>query len=94
MDSYSRNWPTFLAGKAIVDKSVSFISPSGFHNFIVPLKINPYIPGVKDTDVSRLDTQEPLAYIILGPVILVMRRSKQDYQKLADELKVGIDTTL
>jgi len=76
LDTYGMGWPTFLGGKAIVDKNLSFICPPGFHNFIAPL---------------RLDHSKPIAYIIMGPAILVMRRSKQDYHKLAAELDVDLD---
>jgi hypothetical protein len=76
LDTYGRGWPTFLGGKAIVDKNLSFICPPGFHNFIAPL---------------RLDHSSVIAYIILGPAILVMRRSKKDYQRLATELDVDLD---
>ncbi len=77
LDTYAKCWPTFLGGKAIVDKNLSFICPPGFHNFIAPLK---------------LDHAKPIAYIILGPAILVMRKQKQDYQKLAQDLDVDLDT--
>ncbi len=76
LDTYAKCWPTFLGGKAIVDKNLSFICPPGFHNFIAPLK---------------LDHTKPIAYIILGPAILVMRKPKQDYQKLAEDLDVDLD---
>jgi ligand-binding sensor protein len=76
LDSYNRGWPTFLGGKAIVDKNLSFICPPGFHNFIAPL---------------RLDHSKPIAYIIMGPAILVMRKQKIDYLKLAAEIDVDLD---
>jgi ligand-binding sensor protein len=77
LDSFGFGCPTFLGGKAIVDKNLSFICPTGFHNFIAPL---------------RLDHTSPVAYIILGPAILVMRKPKQDYAKLAEELDQDLDT--
>jgi ligand-binding sensor protein len=67
--------PTFLGGKSIVDHNLSFICPPGFHNFFAPLKIDSKV----------------LAYIILGPVILVMRKPKDSYNGLADELDVDPD---
>ena len=67
--------PTFLGGKSLVDRNFSFVCPPGFHNFFAPLKID-----------SRV-----LAYIILGPVILVMRKPKDSYRGLADELDVDLD---
>lgn len=67
--------PTFLGGKAVIDKNLSFICPPGFHNFIAPLRIN----------------NKVLAYTVLGPVILVMRRPKEQYRQLAEELGVDLE---
>ena len=67
--------PTFLGGDSVVDKNLSFVCPPGFHNFVSPLRY--------------CDSGKVLAYIILGPVVLVMRRPKEDYKKLAEEL--GVD---
>ena len=67
--------PTFLGGKSVVDHNLSFICPPGFHNFFAPLKIDSKV----------------LAYIILGPVILVMRKPKDSYRNLADELDVDLE---
>jgi ligand-binding sensor protein len=67
--------PTFLGGEAVVDRNLSFVCPPGFHNFFSPLKVN----------------NKVLAHIILGPVILVMRKPKENYQKLADELDVDLE---
>ena len=64
------SFPTFLGGKGVVDRNLSFVGPPGFHNFSAPLKF--------DDTVG--------AYIILGPVILVMRKAKEYYDKLADEI--------
>lgn len=68
--------PTFLGGKAVIDKNLSFICPPGFHNFITPLRINHH---------------KVLAYIVLGPVILIMRRPKEQYRQLAEELDVNLE---
>ncbi len=68
------SFPTFLGGKAVVDRNLSFACPPGFHHFFSPL---------------RLDSQVA-AYVVLGPVILVMRKPKEQYQKLADELNVDL----
>ncbi len=76
MDAWGSCWPTFMGGKAIVDKNQSFICPSGFHNFIAPLSVG---------------NGRVIAYIMLGPVILVMRKPKEDYRKLAEELSVDLD---
>jgi ligand-binding sensor protein len=67
--------PTFLGGKAVVDHNFGFVCPPGFHSFFSPLKVN----------------NKVLAYIVLGPVILVMRKPKEHYQKLADELDVDLE---
>jgi ligand-binding sensor protein/putative methionine-R-sulfoxide reductase with GAF domain len=67
--------PTFLGGKSVVDRNLSFVCPSGFHNFFAPVKLNSKV----------------LAYIILGPVVLVMRKPKDSYKGLADELDVDLD---
>ena len=64
--------PTFLGGDSVVDKNLSFVCPSGFHNFVSPLRY--------------CDSGKVLAYIILGPVVLVMRRPKEDYKKLKEDL--------
>jgi len=68
--------PTFLGGKASVDKNLSFVCPPGLHNFIAPLKV--------DSKVQ--------AYILIGPVILVMRKSKDNYRQLAEDLNIDIET--
>jgi len=67
--------PTFLGGEAIVDKNLSFVCQAGMHNFSVPLKVDERVFG----------------YIILGPVILVMRKSKEEYRKAADELGLNLE---
>ncbi len=67
--------PTFLGGAAVVDRNLSFVCPPGFHNFFSPLKVD----------------NKVIAHIILGPVILVMRKPKEHYQKLADELDVDLE---
>jgi len=65
--------PTFLGGSGVVDKNLSFMCQAGLCNFIAPLRFK----------------NNALGYIILGPVILVMRKSKEEYRGLAD--KLGID---
>lgn len=63
--------PTFLHGKAVVDKNLSYVCEAGMHNFITPLTaINGRI----------------LAYLVVGPVILVMRKSKEEYRRMAQAL--------
>ncbi|HOW42821.1 MAG TPA: PocR ligand-binding domain-containing protein [Candidatus Omnitrophota bacterium] len=68
--------PTFLGGKSVVDKNLSFTCPPGFHNFVAPL---------------RLDHSKVVAYILMGPVVLVMRRPKEHYRHLAEELNVDFE---
>lgn len=70
------SFPTFLGGKGVVDRNLSFVGPPGFHNFSAPLKFNNIVG----------------AYIILGPVILVMRKAKEYYSRLADELNADPDS--
>ncbi len=67
--------PTFLGGKGVVDRNFCFVCQLGFYNFFAPLKV--------DNKVK--------AYIVLGPVVLVMRKPKEFYAKLADELDAGLD---
>ncbi|MDD5668858.1 MAG: PocR ligand-binding domain-containing protein, partial [Candidatus Omnitrophica bacterium] len=68
--------PTFLGGKGVVDKELKSVCENGLSNFIIPLKISP------KTIVS---------YLILGPVFLVSRQSKETYVHAAEELGVDID---
>ncbi|MCX5702847.1 MAG: PocR ligand-binding domain-containing protein [Candidatus Omnitrophica bacterium] len=67
--------PTFLGGKAIVDKNLSFSCHSRLYNFIAPIKVEEKVMG----------------YAILGPVILFMRGSKEVYLKAAEELDIELD---
>jgi putative methionine-R-sulfoxide reductase with GAF domain/ligand-binding sensor protein len=69
--------PTFLGGTAAVEKNLSFICPTGFHNFVSPLALQ------QDT---------VLAYVILGPVILVSRKTKEYYLKIAEDLHIDPET--
>ncbi len=67
--------PTFLGGKAVVDNNLSFICTAGLHNLSTPLKVD----------------NRTLGYIIIGPVILVMRKSKEEYRKAAEEVKLDLE---
>jgi ligand-binding sensor protein len=67
--------PTFLGGKAVVDRHLSTVCKAGLHNFIVPLK---YYNNV-------------LGFIQLGPLVLVMRKPKEEYRKIAEELNVDLE---
>lgn len=66
--------PTFLGGSAVVDKNLSFSCVAvGLDGFLAPLKLDNRVLG----------------YIIVGPVILVMRKQKEQYLSVAQ--KLGID---
>jgi ligand-binding sensor protein/putative methionine-R-sulfoxide reductase with GAF domain len=65
--------PTFLGGRGVVNKNFDFACRTGLHNFITPLKLSDKVLG----------------YIIIGPVVLVARKSKDEYLEIAQEL--GLD---
>lgn len=67
--------PTFLGGRGIVDKNLSFTCQSGFYNFVTALKVN----------------DNAFAYVVIGPLILVIRKGKEEYRRLAEELEVSLD---
>lgn len=66
--------PTFLGGEGIVDKNLSYTCQPGLTNFITPLKL-------KENIVT--------GYIIMGPVILVARKSKDYYISVAEKLHLN-----
>ena len=69
--------PTFLGGKGVVDRNLTFYcEAAGLHNFVAPL---------------RVDEGKDLGYVILGPIILVMRKTKEEYRKAAEELGINLD---
>ena len=68
--------PTFLSGKAVVDKNLSFYCDAGMYNFISPL-------------IAHHD--KILGYLIMGPVILVMRQPKEAYETIAHEFSVELE---
>lgn len=67
--------PTFLGGYGVVDKNMGFSCMAGLHNFITPLEIEKKVYG----------------YIVMGPLILVMRRSKEQYRLVAEELNIDLE---
>jgi len=69
--------PTFLGGEATVDRNLSFTCPPGFRNFVVPL---------------NLADGKTLGYVILGPVILVALKPKEQYLKIAEDLNIDPQT--
>lgn len=71
--------PSFLGGRGVVDKNLGYtclIEGMQINNFIVPLKLN-------DADL--------LGYIHAGPLILVMRKPKEEYQKIAEQLNIDLE---
>lgn len=67
--------PTFLGGKASVNRHLSTICKAGLHNFIVPLKYSTKVFG----------------FLQMGPVILVMRKAKEEYRKFLEETNVDLE---
>jgi ligand-binding sensor protein/putative methionine-R-sulfoxide reductase with GAF domain len=67
--------PTFLGGEGVVDRNLSFYCIPGIHHFIVPLSIENAVLG----------------YLIMGPLILVMRKPKDQYVQIAEELSMDLD---
>lgn len=67
--------PTFLGGKGIVDKNLSFTCIADLRNFIVPLQINSSVIG----------------YILIGPLNLVRVMPKEEYARQAEELHLDLD---
>lgn len=68
--------PTFLGGRGVVDKNLIYSCEPGLYNFVAPL---------------RMDNGRILGYIVLGPVILVMRKSQEEYERIADRLSLGAE---
>ncbi len=67
--------PTFLGGRKVVDKNLSFTCPSWLHTFVAPLQASGYVFG----------------YFLIGPVILVMRKPKEQYAQIAEEAGVELE---
>lgn len=68
--------PTFLGGDSAVDKNLGFTCMADLKNFLIPLN---FIDG------------KALGYIVFGPIILVMRKTKEEYRKEAEDLDVELD---
>jgi ligand-binding sensor protein/putative methionine-R-sulfoxide reductase with GAF domain len=68
--------PTFLGGKGVVDKNMKMTCAAGLCNFLAPI---------------RIDEGSVLGYIVLGPLILVMRKPKEEYRSLAEELGIDLE---
>lgn len=67
--------PTFLGGMEVLDKNLRFMCRAGLHNFFVPLRVESHIFG----------------YTIVGPVILIMRKAKEEYLRTAEELNLDLE---
>ena len=68
--------PQFLGGKEHVDQNLSYTCLLGLRNFVATLKLDP---------------QTPLAYVIIGPVVLIDYKPKSEYVKLAQDLNLNLD---
>jgi ligand-binding sensor protein len=67
--------PTFLGGEETVDKHLSFSCLLGLRSFIAALKIGP---------------QTPIAYVIIGPVILVTPEPQSKYKDIAEKYNLKL----
>ncbi|RJP28782.1 MAG: GAF domain-containing protein [Candidatus Omnitrophota bacterium] len=67
--------PSFLGGKAHVDKNLTFLCRADLRNFIAPLRIDGKVVG----------------YVLVGPLVLVMRKPKDEYRKVAEELNIEFE---
>lgn len=69
--------PTFLGGRSTVDRNLSYVCHhiSGLHNFVAPLTLN----------------EKAVGYFILGPVIVGMRRPKEEYIRAAEILDLNLE---
>jgi len=67
--------PTFLGGREVVDKNLSFTCHAGLCSFITPLRIEGRVVG----------------YTIIGPVVLVMRKAKEEYQQIAEKFNLDLE---
>ena len=68
--------PTFLGGRQVVDRNLSYICHLGLHTFIAPLMLEP---------------TKIVGYVAMGPLILVARKPKEEYRKSAELLGIDLD---
>lgn len=68
--------PTFLGGRAVVDRNLSFFCQAGLSNFVAPLSY---------------ENSQALGYLLMGPVVLVARSPREKYRKTAEELNLNPD---
>ncbi len=68
--------PTFLGGRAVVDRNLSFFCQAGLSNFVAPLSY---------------ESSQALGYLLMGPVVLVARSPREKYRKIAEDLNLNLD---
>jgi ligand-binding sensor protein len=68
--------PGFLGGRENPDQNLSYTCLFGLRNFIATLKLDP---------------QTPLAYVIIGPVVLINYKPKSDYVQLAQQYNLNLN---
>ncbi len=69
--------PTFLGGEGIVDDDLSFECMPGLKSYLLPLKVE-----------SSSESSLILGYFIIGPVIFMKRRTREEYKDIAEKLGV------
>lgn len=74
-ESCDKCLPTFLGGKEIIDLNLSFSCHVGLHNFLVPLKLDSKVLG----------------YVVMGPLILVARKPREEYINTAERLSMELN---
>jgi ligand-binding sensor protein/putative methionine-R-sulfoxide reductase with GAF domain len=67
--------PTFLGGKWPADKNLGYTCYSGLYSFIIPLTVEEQVMG----------------YILVGPIVLVARKPKEMYRKVAEDLGLDLE---
>jgi ligand-binding sensor protein len=69
--------PTFLGGRAILNKNLVFVCEmAGLHNFATPIEV---------------DSGKVLGYMIVGPVVLIALKAKEEYRNIAEELGIDLE---
>ena len=68
--------PSFLGGKETTDKNLSYSCLLGLRNFVATL---------------RNDEQAPLAYVIIGPVVLINYKPISEYAKSAEYFNLNLN---
>ena len=67
--------PSFLGGTWSVDKNLSYACHSGLNTFVTPLRVE----------------NEVVGYALIGPLILVARKPKEQYRQAAEELHLDLE---